>query len=500
MIKAHQTIRLLITIHFYVLVSIGCEVKALSFPQLIQSNRLRRDVKEKGSNTMKLEATSQSDSPSWQDGGKVAVQIVKDISSGASPLEVSEAWMEHHWRRGGGLPIFVTTPPSLELSSTEMKRTIYPIAMKEEILSSESLVPEEKSSEDDAAAASAPPIIIRYLVSEAGPFFADLVPGSHQGTVTISQENKMIWEVEFETTRLRALYQSVTEFTVGIAARTVQEACGPTRLLTLKAAIPSHAATSKESPEIQSKDAPLSLVELRRELLDFFWARGGGLPLLPPIPYGDILKDGGGMARSKLLRIPPAITESIVSTDSYTNDNGKQVAEIVYRLEEPGWLTFPFLLHTHLGRIQLISPSGEDSESSSKQLHWQVEIRPYPFASAVIEKLVDMTICTIVRNFLVHLEEPGVTVPLMIPALETLSSPGHDSNHTMSISIPRASWWGGVIEKLNSTQGGQRQDTNLLDRIVRVVAPWTWGRMGNEDEGDDVVSYSWTSDEKIELQ
>ena len=111
------------------------------------------------------------------------------------------------------------------------------------MLSSQGMVPEEKSAEDDAAAAATPaPIIFRYQVSEAGPFFADLVPGSsHQGTVTISQDNKMFWEVEF------ALYQSVTEFTVGVAARTVQEACGPTPLLTLKAA---HAAASKESSEM----------------------------------------------------------------------------------------------------------------------------------------------------------------------------------------------------------------------------------------------------------
>lgn len=214
------------------------------------------------------------------------------------------------------------------------------------------------------------------------------------------------------------------------------------------------------------------------------------MPLFPPIPYGDLLQEGDGMARSKLLRIPPLITESIVSTNSY-NDDDEEVAEIVYRLEDPGWLTFPFLLHTHLGKVQLTAPSVIDDDSID--LKWQVEIRAYPFASQVIEKLVDMTIATIVRNFLVHLKEPGATIPLVFPGEQAL---GLTSDILGSISIPKASWWGGVVEKLNEIDG--KQDFSALDRLIFVLTPWTWGRTGNGQDGDDVIlSFTWMDGKKI---
>ncbi|KAL3932865.1 MAG: hypothetical protein SGBAC_010651 [Bacillariaceae sp.] len=448
---------------------------------------------------MKLKATSQSDDTpsSWNEGGKVVVRVVKEVSSGASPLEVSEAWMEHHWRRGGGLPIVVRRTESSSSSENRVKRTIYPVGMEEGILSSSEGMDSENGPEDDDA-----PIIIRYEVSEAGPFFADLVPGSHQGTVTFLVDT-LIWEVEFETTQLCALYQSVTEFTVGVAARTVQEACGPTRLLALKARIPNRIAALKDSPIEMSPrvKSPLLMHDLRNELLDFFWTKGGGLPLIPPIPYGDILKYGGGV-RSKLLRIPPLITESIVSiaTDSNEKDGDTQeVAEIVYRLDDPGWLTFPFLIHTHLGRIQLISsPSrhsddDDDDGDSMTELQWQVELRSYPLAAPVVEKLVHMTICTIVRNFLVHLEEPGATIPLI---LQSSGDPNNGLVLPRGINISRASWWGGVIEKLND---GRQQDADLMGRVVGILTPWTWGRTGNGVENEDAISNAWTDDERISL-
>lgn len=122
-----------------------------------------------------------------------------------------------------------------------------------------------------------------------------------------------------------------------------------------------------------------------------------------------------------------------------------------------------------------------------------MELRSYPLIAPVVEKLVEMTICTIVRNFLVHLEEPGATVPLI---LQSSGDSNNESDLTMSINIPRASWWGGVIEKLND---GQQQDADFMGRVVGILTPWTWGRTENEVESNDVVSCAWTDDEKITL-
>ena len=73
--------------------------------------------------------------------------------------------------------------------------------------------------------------MIEYAVTKPGwALQTDLVADSHTGTVTFEPPDdtkdagcKMIWEVEFYTRRYGGLYQAVTEFTIGTAARTVAE-------------------------------------------------------------------------------------------------------------------------------------------------------------------------------------------------------------------------------------------------------------------------------------
>jgi len=211
----------------------------------------------------------------------------------------------------------------------------------------------------------------------------------------------------------------------------------------------------------------------RGQCLDFVFANGGGLPLPPPIPFGDVLTEGNGLARQKLLRIPPIIVESIVDTTT-TSD---EMAEFSYQLNNPGWLTFPFLLHTHLGRIRFTSV--HSSKSPDLTIDWEVEIRPYKFASTIMEKLVEMTVSTILRNLYIHLIEPDAQVIIKPPRggnTETITSFG---------TINKDTWLGGVLDThLSDTR-------STLDQTISLFQPWKWGRSGDGDE-DDSVQFKWT--------
>lgn len=440
---------ILLIAQFFLLLSAPC----LSFTQVRSSSSI--SPRTSTPSTSQLQA-DQSSNESWAEGGSVSVSISKRLSS-KSPSEAAEAWLEHHWKRGGGLPILVTQTEN----GTELKRVIYPVAMEESIT-----LPASISSDQESFA-------FDYHVSKPGPFFADLVPGSHQGKVTMSRADfTMVWKVKFETTRFRRLYQLFTECTIGVASRTVEEALRPSILLTLMATIP-HGGGDVDG-----------LIHVRRELLEFFWARGGGLPLLPPIPYGEILPDGGGTARTKLLRVPPLLTESIVSTHYSSSD---QRAEIVYKLEQPGWTTFPFLLHTHLGRIQLSTCNGNDDDVN---MLWQVEIRPWPIVGPIIKSLVEMTISTITRNFITHMSEPGSTVELRPPKGENEFAGGFVSSFG---TVQKASWLGGVVD-------AHLKDTrSSLDQTISLLQPWAWGRSGDGGERDEMVTFAWSDEASIDL-
>lgn len=392
------------------------------------------------------------DNSPWTDGGTISVKVGKELPSTVTNLEALDAWREHHWSKGGGLPIFIVNE---ENEDPNPKRSILPVFMEE------SLTDISKQNDDETTT-------ISYHVSKPGPFFPDLVENSHRGTVTFSSESKntMSWEVEFATTRFRRLYQAVTEFTIGVAARTVQEAVQPSRLLTVKSTL-----TGTEDSSVDP------IVHARLEWMEFFWARGGGLPLPPPIPYGKVLPEGGGTARTSILRVPPLLIDSVLSTSYTPNER----ADVYYQIKNPGWTTFPFLIHTHLGRVQFLKSSNNDKDVD---IIWQIEVRPFPLSAPLVEKLLEMTASTIVRNLAVHMSEPGATV--------TLKPPRGNANLAGGISsfgsVPKASWLGGVLD---SHMNDQR---STVDQTLSLFQPWTWGRSGTGDETDNVV-LGWSNGE-----
>ena len=400
---------------------------------------------------------SSSNNADGSGAGRVSVEIITDLPRAATVSGARDAWIEHHWIKGGGLGIL-----SLQRDTTNegsLRRVIAPIMMEEVV----------DLSKDEAGESADDSLVLEYRVTKAGPAFAlDLIDGSHLGTVSFepnsnSQGYTMIWSVQFDTKRMVNVYKKVTEFTIGTAARTVAEATSMPRVLTLDATL-------------KDVDDP---IEARKKWLEFIWASGGGLPLPSPIMKGETLIEGGGKAKRELLRIPPLITEKILSTSESSDGSS---AQLEYQLYRPGLTTFPFLMHTHHAKVNF-TKGGEESID----LHWEVAIRPFPIpiVKPLVEKLTEMTVATLIRNFVVHLAEPGAQVEIRPPRGNADLAGGVQSFG----SVPKDSWIGGVLS------AHLTDNRTTIEQILSLLRPWTWGRSGNGDESDKYVRYEWSDEQ-----
>ena len=395
--------------------------------------------------------------------GRVSCKVSR-ILPHTSPKEAQQAWLEHHWRRGGGLPIIISIKKTSSIhpqdvddfgnAAANMERLILPVGLKETILKS-------GLEEDDDTT-----ITIRYTVSDPGYLFGQhIIPGSHQAQVKFEPLPtggcRMIWKVDFETQQLQSLYQQMTDFSINTAATTIEEAVAEPRLFTL-------------TTTLEGTDDPNSAC---REWINFFWGQGGGLLLPPTIPYGDKVSGmpESSSARQSLLRIPPFLKDTITSV-SWADPTEKQqeYAEVCYQIENPGWATFPFLFHTHTARVRFRRLPA--STLGAVAMEWNIEIRPYRIASSLVETLIAMTASTITRNLKIRLSEPDAVVNLGLPR----GYGGHKWG-----SVPKETWLGGVLQAHLS----DRRST--LKQTLTLFQPWTWGRSGRGDTNDD-VHYSWS--------
>ena len=112
---------------------------------------------------------------------------VQRILPNITQHEARDAWIEYHWIKGGGLPIAILNKDDNIIQSTTnnenrvLERTILPIFMKERL---------EYNDDNDTTSTT-----LQYRVIESGPFFADLVDGSHSASVSFDSTKK----VDFKT-------------------------------------------------------------------------------------------------------------------------------------------------------------------------------------------------------------------------------------------------------------------------------------------------------------
>jgi hypothetical protein len=363
--------------------------------------------------------------------------------------------MEHFWRRGGGLPVWVSSKEDGENTT----RVLLPVGMREKLV-----VLSDKDNESS--------VIIRYEVTDPGPVLGQhVVPGSHAAEVAFESMDgdggtRMTWKNEFSVTQWPTFYNALKEWTVGVSANTIVEAASQPRLFTLQATLPG----------IFSPD------HAAREWLHFFWGRGGGLLLPPAIPYGDKIPgmdsedptESSSPARTSVLRIPPFLKDSIQSVQWARNHLTDETAEVCYAIENPGWFTVPFLMHTHAGRARFT-----EKAPGEVKMRWDIEVRPFLVMRPVVEKLIEMAASTVTRNLQVRLAEPEAMVKVAPPRGYTGKTLG---------KVNKDTWLGGVLAAhLSDTRSTMEQTLSLLQ-------PWTWGRSGKGDD-KDTVQFEWSDGE-----
>jgi hypothetical protein len=119
-----------------------------------------------------------------------------------------------------------------------------------------------------------------------------------------------------------------------------------------------------------------------------------GLPSLVPKPALDKAGDPDTGLGMEVTRSPPlALKEGI--TDYIETSTSK---ELVYRLLNPGWLTFP--VSEHQARIRFDQEASASASATGCQLEWTVEFSPLPvpFGNQQWERLVEYTISAVINR------------------------------------------------------------------------------------------------------
>ena len=286
----------------------------------------------------------------------VRVQVQQSLAlTGVTPSQAKEAWLSYQWKKGGGLPVFVT-------HSDETTRRLLPINMQEQLL-------QNRKDKNE----------IRYRVTDMGLLASDLVQDSHLATIQFQTDEddtvNMIWNVQFEAKRRADFWKTVTEMNVGTAAANL-------------ASYLSVPLLYRRTTKFRPTDNGMNLSE---EWVNFVWRQGGGLPVFPPIQLDEM----------KRIYVPPFLLERI---ESVKDD------EIEYAVDNPGLFTYQ--VHTHKGRVRFQTSIPASNEM---EMVWEVEVRPLKGFSWLVQLFTSAVISTLARNFKVHVTDPGAMVKVAPP-------------------------------------------------------------------------------------
>ena len=101
---------------FISLAQLVTTVLCFSFPLTIISSSDQR-------HRCRLGGVSRSSDETSNDDDIISISIQKQFSDGVTPKQAKDAWMEYHWKKGGGLPILVLSSESSPANCKSLSRT-----------------------------------------------------------------------------------------------------------------------------------------------------------------------------------------------------------------------------------------------------------------------------------------------------------------------------------------------------------------------------------------
>jgi len=215
-----MTSQLALLLLLFSLAQLVTTVLCFSFPLTIISSSDQRHYRCRLGVSRSLDEISNDDDI-------ISISIQKQLSDGVTPEQAKDAWMEYHWKKGGGLPILVLSSES----PTVIERTILPTLMKEQIV--------EEIQDDEQGL-----VEVKYKVTDAGPFFPGIIPNTHDASVKFQsfddKSTVMTWNVSFASLKeWQTFYETLTQWTVETAATTVEECVAVPRKLNVRTLIPT---------------------------------------------------------------------------------------------------------------------------------------------------------------------------------------------------------------------------------------------------------------------
>jgi hypothetical protein len=324
----------------------------------------------------------------------ITVQSETVLPAGVTVRQARGAWLEYCWKQGGGImvPTFAADDDEVYTRGTIPKERefLVPYGLKQEI------VPSDDKDE------------ISYRTVRRGPFWQDVVPGSHKGTVRFLSDRggngpsykystkvpptRMIWRVEFQViTDAVGEGLSTTTSSSNINNNNDMDLDGfdftnldyaefyNTRVryvftkeafwrawtkFQLETATQNFKSFLKVPGNVVNIDhtEPMPMGVTPRQAMDgwfeYVWRRGGGGSTLfpPPVTFR--------RGRQRWI-VPAFLEEEIVSMDY------DESMSIVYRVNNPNPFTYP--VHNHQSTVRFV----QEKDSTPTQLLWNVRVQPY---------------------------------------------------------------------------------------------------------------------------
>jgi len=387
-----------------------------------------------------LATALQHSSTNHQQPARIHVRVER-IFPQVSPEQAKEAWLDYQWKRGGGLLGILVIP---EKEMDYRRRRIFPVGMQEELLP-------EAADDDTNESTSNDCCSLRYKVTDLGLFSTELVPDSHEATVTFqvatnNASTKMVWEVDCDAQNRRDLWQAITRFNIEAVSDNLASYL-----------LPPIKYTRTTKLGINLDEFIASKEALANEWVDYVWDSGGGLP----VPFLSL-------DNQRRIYIPPFLVERLISSAD---------GQIEYTVDNPSLFTYQ--VHTHRGRVRFEPRERNENSPSSSQsfdMIWEVEIRPLNGLGWLVRPFTAAIVSTISRNFKTHLLEPMAKVQL---------APPRGKGKAFG-EISKTSWLGGVL-------AAHLEDRRSpVEQTMAMLQPWTWGRSSATDEAGETEE--WTTD------
>ncbi|KAG7348959.1 helicase domain protein [Nitzschia inconspicua] len=355
-----------------------------------QSQQVQETVNDPSTLSMSLDTQQTTDLYASHDPIKVqsiTVQVQTILPKDVSIPQAKQAWLEFCWKQGGGIMVPTFSAESLnsrsegsnkvEIPST--REFLIPYGLKQE------LVPIDTSNSRGID-------VVGYRTIRRGPFWQDILDGSHMATVEFVAERekgrdykyttriprtRMIWKVQFQvhadTSDHDLDENSVMDFTnidyTDLFSNRLRYVLSKPAFWKAWTKFELESATTNLKAYLQTTTNLISVDHTERMPMgvspreacdawyEYCWRGGGGGSTgLPPITFQQ--------GRQRWI-LPAMLEEEIVSM------NYGESPHIVYSVNNPNIFTYP--AHFHQGNVRF----EQTNANTPTVLLWNVQLRPY---------------------------------------------------------------------------------------------------------------------------